>query len=77
MALDRLARLIAVRDAIEDQFRAGVEPRDFAALSREFRATLAEIDELSPKEVAGDAIDEIAARRDARRGFPSAREGRA
>lgn len=38
-----------------------------AALVAQFRATLAEIDELSPKEAAGDAIDEIAKRRAARR----------
>ena len=38
-----------------------------AALVSQFRATLAEIDELSPKEQVGDSIDEIAARRTARR----------
>lgn len=38
-----------------------------AALVAQYRATLAEIDELTPKEVVGDGIDEIAARRGARR----------
>ena len=38
-----------------------------AALVAQYRATLAEIDELSPKEAAGDGIDEIAKRRAARR----------
>jgi hypothetical protein len=38
-----------------------------AALVAQYRATLAEIAELEPKEAAGDGIDEIAARRTARR----------
>lgn len=38
-----------------------------AALVAQFRATLEEIDELAPKEAMGDSIDEIAARRTARR----------
>ena len=48
-----------------------------AALVAQFRATLAEIDELTPKEAEGDGIDEIAARRTARRSRPAARAGRA
>ena len=48
-----------------------------AALVAQYRATLAEIDELSPKEAAGDGIDEIAKRRAARRSRPAAGEGRA
>ncbi len=48
-----------------------------AALVAQFRATLAEIDELSPKKETGDAIDEIAARRAARRARPAARANRA
>lgn len=48
-----------------------------AALVGQFRATLAEIDELSPKEAAGDSIDEIAARRVARRSGPAKDSGRA
>lgn len=38
-----------------------------AALVAQYRATLAEIDELSPTEQEVDAVDEIAKRRDARR----------
>ena len=38
-----------------------------AALVAQYRATLAEIAELTPNEKAGDGIDEIAARRSARR----------
>ena len=48
-----------------------------AALVAQFRATLAEIDELTPKEKGGDGIDEIAARRSARRAGPAKAEGRA
>jgi hypothetical protein len=47
-----------------------------AALIAQYRATLAEIDELTPKEKAGDGIDEIAARRSARRAGTSKAEGR-
>lgn len=47
-----------------------------AALVAQFRATLAEIEELSPKEEIGDSIDEIAARRAARRSRPAARSRR-
>lgn len=48
-----------------------------AALVAQFRATLAEIDELSPKEAVGDSIDEIAARRAARRSGPAKGPSRA
>lgn len=44
-----------------------------AALVAQFRATIAEIDELTPREQIGDGIDEIAARRSARR--PSRTKG--
>lgn len=46
-----------------------------AALVAQYRATLAEIAELTPKEKAGDGIDEIAARRSARRAGPAKGEG--
>lgn len=46
----------------------GEAPADRKApLVAQYRATLAEIDELTPKEAVGDSIDEIAARRAARR----------
>ncbi len=48
-----------------------------AALVGQFRATLAEIDELKPKEAVGDSIDEIAARRAARRSGAAKGKGRA
>lgn len=46
-----------------------------AALVAQLRATLADIEDLSPKEAAGDGIDEIAERRAARRGGSSAGPG--
>lgn len=64
---DRLARLLALRASQEATIEAGCGVRDFTALSAEYRRTLAEIDELMPKEQTGDSIDEIAARRAARR----------
>jgi hypothetical protein len=42
-----------------------------AALVAQYRATLAEIDDLAPPEVQGDGIDQIAARRVARRARPA------
>ena len=48
-----------------------------AALVGQYRATLAEIDDLTPKEAVGDSIDEIAARRDARRSRAAKGAGRA
>jgi hypothetical protein len=47
------------------------------ALVAQYRATLAEIDELTPKEAVGDSIDEIAQRRAARRSTPAKGPGRA
>lgn len=47
-----------------------------AALVAQYRATLAEIDELEPKEAVGDGIDEIAARRAARRSSSAKGSGR-
>ncbi|YAL82851.1 hypothetical protein ACMYYO_13150 [Dermacoccaceae bacterium W4C1] len=47
-----------------------------AALVAQFRATLAEIDELAPPEQKGDAVDEIAARRAARRGDATTGSGK-
>lgn len=48
-----------------------------AALVGQYRATLAEIDELTPKEAVGDGIDEIAKRRAARRSSAAEDSGRA
>lgn len=48
-----------------------------AALVAQYRATLAEIAELEPAKAEGDGIDEIAARRAARRAGPAKGSGRA
>lgn len=59
----RRERLEALRDSLQAVMdEEGVGARDFAALSREYRATLAELDALpAAKEVS--AADEIAERR--------------
>lgn len=65
----RLARLVALRNAQAALLGSGEVPaREFSALSREYRATLAEISDLTPKEKAGDPVDEITARRARRAG---------
>ena len=72
----RLDDLIKLRtDLLEWMDEAPADRK--AALVGQYRATLAEIDELSPKEAAGDGIDEIAKRRAARRSRPAPSEGRA
>lgn len=64
----RLDRLKTLRRLIEGTIAdGGIPVRDLAALSREYRAVLAEIDELSPPKQEGDVVDEIAQRRAARR----------
>ena len=64
---DRLDRLGTVRDQLAAAMAGDVPVRDRAAVSREYRAVLAEIDELAPPTQKGDAVDEIAQRRNARR----------
>lgn len=71
----RLDDLVQLREQLLSWMNDAPADRK-AALVGQFRATLAEIDELSPKEETGDAIDEIAARRDARRARPAARPNR-
>lgn len=63
----RLNRLIRLRANAEDALNGGVPVRDFASISREYRAILADIDALAEPEKKGDAVDEIAQRRAARR----------
>lgn len=68
--MSRLDDLTKLRNDLLEWMEAAPADRK-AALVSQFRATLAEIDELSPKEAAGDSIDEIAARRASRRARPS------
>ena len=72
----RLDDLTALRESLLEWMDAAPADRK-AALVGQFRATLAEIDALTPKEAEGDGIDEIAARRAARRTSPAKGSGRA
>ena len=63
----RLDRLIRLRGNLEETLNEGVPVRDFATISKEYRAVMAEIDTLAEPEKKGDAVDEIAERRAARR----------
>lgn len=74
--MNRLKDLIDLREQLLAWMQEAPVDRK-AALVAQFRSTLAEIDELSPKEETGDTIDEIAARRAARRSRPAARANRA
>lgn len=77
-ASERLAKLTALRDVQEGLLLSdGLPAREVAALSREYRATLAEIEELAPPAKAGDPVDEIAARRAARRPGAASDQARA
>lgn len=71
--LDDLTKLRA--DLLEWMDEAPADRK--AALVGQYRATLAEIDELTPKEAVGDGIDEIAKRRAARRSSAAEDSGRA
>jgi hypothetical protein len=64
---DRSARLISVRDALEKAIADCESKRDLAPLSREYRAVLAELESLVPKETSKRGVDEIGRRRAARR----------
>lgn len=72
-----LAALEAVRDLIAADLEACESMRDKAALYLRFTDTINAIDAIRPPEVKGDAVDEIAARRAARRAGTSARSSRA
>ena len=64
---DYRASLEAARDAIADDLDACESMRDRAALYLRLTDVLARIDALEPGEQKGDAVDEIAERRAARR----------
>jgi len=74
--MDRLTDLHTLREQLLLWMQDAPVDRK-AALVAQFRATLAEIDELAPKKESGDTIDEIAARRAARRSGPAPRANRA
>lgn len=74
---DRLTALEVLRDTLAASIENCESLRDLASLSREYRAVMAEIDDLAPPEKKGDAIDEIAQRRAARRSTSTKSTGRA
>lgn len=63
---DRLKTLQALRDKLAHEIDTCGSGRDLAALSRQMTLVLAEIAELAPTDEV-DVVDEIAARRNARR----------
>lgn len=72
---DRISRLEVVRDALSSALNGCESMRDLPSLSREYRAVLEELQQLSPAGKVGDPIDEIARRRSAR-GAGTAKSGR-
>lgn len=63
MTSDENTRLTALRDRLEAVVRdPATSPRDLAAVSREYRQTLARLAEMAPA-TAGSPLDEIARRR--------------
>ena len=73
----RLDRLNELRDTISASIAECESMRDLAALSREYRAVMTEIDRLKPAEKKGDAVDEIAQRRATRRSSSTPSSARA
>lgn len=74
---ETLASLEAVRDQIAVDLALCESMRDKAALYLRLADVLKTIDELRPAKPKGDAVDEIAARRAARRAGPASRSSRA
>lgn len=74
---DRLAALRDLRDLLAEKIDDCESLRDMAALSNQLRSTLAEISALEPRKSEGDSVDEIAARREARRSGPAKSANRA
>ena len=64
---ERLVALTPLRDTLSASIAECDSMRDLPSLSREYRAVMAEIALLAPPEKKGDAVDEIAERRAARR----------
>ena len=74
---DELAALEAVRNAIVADLDACESMRDKAALYKQLQDVLKRISDVKPAEQKGDAVDEIAARRSARRAGGASGVGRA
>ena len=76
-SVDYLAALEATRDAIVADLGACESMRDKAALYNRLESTLKLIKDAKPAEQKGDALDEIAQRRAARRSVPAKGPARA
>ena len=74
---DRLKALVALRDTLARSIDACDSMRDLAALSRQMTDVLEQIEKLAPQVEEGDAVDEIARRRAARRAGAPKGAGRA
>jgi hypothetical protein len=60
--MERLERLVSVRDRLAASIEACESGRDLPALSREYRAVLSEIAAIGTEEVS-DVVDQLAERR--------------
>lgn len=74
---DYLTAMEAMRDAIVADLKVCESMRDKAALYNRLESVQKIIKDSRPKEAEGDGIDEIAARRSARRTRPAQTAGRA
>jgi cytochrome c len=63
--MDRRETLVDLRKRLAEAFEVAEDPRDLTALSKELRAVVAELDQLSSAEEV-DTVDDLAARRAAR-----------
>ena len=63
----RLDRLIRLRDTLERAIDECESKRDLAALSRQYRETMKEIEEIEGAETDGDEITELLSSRESAR----------
>lgn len=73
---DRLSRLKDLRDVLESAIFECESKRDLAALSRQYRETIKEIEELEGADAVDDGITEILAARKANGHTTAFRENR-
>lgn len=70
---DRLAALENLRQVLAENIDDCGSKRDLAALATRLQSVLAEIEEIRADQPKGDFVDQIAARREARRSATSKR----
>ena len=75
--MSRLERLIDLRDRLEQAIEQCESMRDLAALSRQYRETIKEIEELEGSKDTTDEISAILAQREADGESNSVRKNRA